>query len=359
MKWKNRTRWLTTRIAAPLMAFVLAAGFAVAAPGEDTAGEPIDLGKSCSLTVSPGSGSAELTEDLAKADVVIDLYEVARAVEVPGYDTYTYEAADGYGALKLNDVTSNAGWDALAQQAARIAIGGEEKKSPVKSAEAVNTQIDGLDSGLYLLIARSRTKDYVKEIDVDDTKEIVTVAYSGRYAYTYQPSLVSLPGKAAVTENGPLNTANPGPWIYSQSVTLKPEQSLNLGSLLITKNLPTYKAGADATFVFDVTATLEGETVYSEAVSVSFTEPGTKEILIENKIPVGAEVTVTEVYSGAVYSVPVGASVTVPMENAEVPAEVMFTNNYNASGNNGGTIVNHFEHTDGSWTHTPIKAQNE
>lgn len=44
----------------------------------------VDLDQECSLTVSPGEA-----EDLQNADVVLDLYQVARAVPVSGYDTYS------------------------------------------------------------------------------------------------------------------------------------------------------------------------------------------------------------------------------------------------------------------------------
>ncbi len=55
--------------------------------------------------------------------------------------------------------------------------------------------------------------DYIKEVTgADGEKELVTIARSGEYTYTFAPSLVSLPSKEAV--DGEINTANPGDWLY-------------------------------------------------------------------------------------------------------------------------------------------------
>ncbi len=72
-----RIKWRS--LAGPLLAFALAAGMILAAPGLSGAARAVDLDTQCSLTISPGSLEFE---DLAEANVVIDLYKVADAVPV-------------------------------------------------------------------------------------------------------------------------------------------------------------------------------------------------------------------------------------------------------------------------------------
>ena len=68
-------------------------------------------------------------------------------------------------------------------------------------------------------------------------------------------------------------------------------------------------------------------------------------------IPAGAQVTVTEVYSGSSYQV-VGDNVATTVISAEDPAEVSFVNTYDDENNGGSSIVNHFDYTEGTWTWT-------
>ena len=128
----------------------------------------------------------------------------------------------------------------------------------------------------------------------------------------------------------------------------------------------SFRTGSPATFVFTVEAVLHDNIVYSNAVSMTFDGPGIQSELIADRIPVGAQVTVTEVYSGAAYQVAAGSAQvqTVTMANADAGSAdfaniASFQNVYDGSGREGAAITNHFEYMDDgegliwNWTQNP------
>lgn len=362
IRWKKPRGWPTRRVLCPVLACVLALGTVVAAPlwkEEVQAAGVIDLEKKCSVTVTPmdAAGDSEFLEDFAKADVVVDLYQVAKAKEVASYDTYTYDFESDYKSLEeaaLKENITNEEWKALAQDAARIAVGAEDGTTltPVLAGQELSTPIKDLDCGLYLVIARGRNlteaAKYVKYTETEDGKKVLdTIAMSSQYIYTFAPILISLPTKESV--DGSISTANPGDWIYDPTISLKWEADRRFGPLEIVKSLQAQEMSEPATFVFSVEAVLDGENVYSDVVTITFTEPGEQAVLIEDKIPVGAEVTVTEVYSGAVYTILNDVSQTVTIAADQVVG-VQFINNYSRTEHGGGSVVNHFDHTDAGWS---------
>jgi len=115
------------------------------------------------------------------------------------------------------------------------------------------------------------------------------------------------------------------------------------GDLKIIKSLANYEDSEPATFVFDVTAKLDGATVYTNVAAITL--PGDGEALLTG-IPVGAEVTVKEIYTGARYkatSETTQQTVILSTEDADAPATVSFSNDYNGSGKGGHGILNTFE----------------
>ena len=93
--------------------------------------DSLDLGKTCSLTVKPGT-IAEQDEDGVK--VQIDLYKVADAVKDEAYETYGFKANGAvYESLQedLDDTANlnNAKWQELAQEAA---LWSQSSQSPIR-----------------------------------------------------------------------------------------------------------------------------------------------------------------------------------------------------------------------------------
>ena len=88
-----------------------------------------------------------------------------------------------------------------------------------------------------------------------------------------------------------------------------------------------------------------------------FTGAGEERILLENKFPAGAEVTVTELYGGAAYQA-VGEGEFRITVAADETASVRFVNDYEEHRRGGHGINNHFEYSDeNGWRHTPVRAE--
>lgn len=376
------------RLACLVSASVLAAGFIIGVPGFGRTAHAVELETACSLTVTVEPKTMDGGPE-EMPDVVLDLYKVADAVEVEGQDTYAYETAEDSlyaglipeaGSVEGAEIT-NEGWKQLAQQAASVTFG-SGKAPDVTAEELRNDRLTAgeLDAGLYLVIARGRDmapEEYIvqKEGNPEEGEtgesRVATVAWSDSYVFTYEPQLISLPTKEADAD-GNILTSNPGDWIYNASVVLKPELAGRFAALRIDKELLSFYTGSPATFVFTVEATLNGRTVYSNALSMTFNGPGTQSELVVDEIPVGAEVVVTEVYSGNTYRISAGTPGVQTLilnnigpEDAGFSNIASFQNEYDGTGRNGSAITNHFEYADDgagmvwNWTQIPASEAAE
>ena len=336
------------------MALILCTALILALGGVGGA-NAIDLEQNCSLTVLAGEA-----EGVENADVVVDLYRVAAAKAAEGQDSLTFQPEAPYEALTdalgdLENVTSQ-DYLTMAQEAAKITLESGQTIAPAAQNVAAGEKVEGLPAGLYLIVAHDGTEtDYVTHVtDEDGNEQIATEAYSKDSTYTYLPELISLPTKEA-SENGAVNTAGSGDWLFDVTANLKPEQSQRFGSLEIVKTLGTYVSEKPGSFIFQVEA-YEDETkeknVYSNVVTISFDSAGQKSVLLENVIPIGAYVEVTEIYSGSVYSL-TGDPTQTAVISAEETASVTFHNDFDGSGNGGGGVNNRFDYDqDSGWVWT-------
>lgn len=408
-KRQNRKR-KTGRMLCPLMTFALAAAWIIGTPSLNGEAWAVELNRSCTLQVAPVEEGSNAPEGRPgeSVDLAIDLYLVAEAWEVSGYDTYDYhvsadspyyasvaaylQAEESQGWEWEQDTEGlrfryretgheeGAGWEGLAQEAAAVVLRDNEEIQPSAAGEA-GSRIADLSTGLYLVIARggdlTEKEAYVTRLETEEGgEELVTAAYTTGQSYLFRPQLISMPGKAP--ENGSINTAGQGEWMYELlGVELKPIVGPRYASLEIVKSLDSYDT--PASFVFQVEAFAGEQNVYSDVVTISFdgSSGEAKALLLEEKIPAGARVTVTEVYSGAgyeladlavstvgetqealSYTVDFGAgqavieSIPSGREGAGVTARVTFVNTSNGSGNSGGAITNHFERNaaDADWS---------
>lgn len=304
--------------------------FLAAAPREAYGAAAVDTEKAdCSMEFSIGNDFGESGSLSVQAAV----YRIA-SVTVSG----AYEAEDGYGGVGLDGVSSTttaADWEAMAEKAAQAAAPGaldEDGRIAVQELPAGSrtpdkevtvsggekTDLTDLQTGMYLVLAFSA-----------DTPE---------YTYSFAPYLVSVPGNR-------YQDGGSDEWIYDVEVTLKPDRTDRFGSLQITKTLASYHTGDGAPFIFQVEAqkTVDGvqTTVYSDVVQLAFDAPGEKSVLIENRIPAGATVTVTEIYKGAAYEAD-GSDVQTVQVSAAGTAAAGFANGYNEQLNGGTSIVNNF-----------------
>lgn len=327
------------RVACMALAFCLI----LPIPSRSFAAEQFDTGRPCSLTVR-GANSAELPADLAAAGIVVDLYQVASAVPTDDREAFTFQLTQPFEQLQLKNNMSASQWHGQSQKAAGIALnaGTAGGVRPLRENTAAGTRIENLDAGLYLMVARG--KDSGNYVDTNADGDLVTTARSDGYTYTFLPELVSLPGRTP-------DTPDSGKWIYDMEIVLKMqwEEDRQYGSLRIVKRLEGYDGShGPAVFVFDVEAWLDGRNVCSNVVTMVFDRPGEEKLLVEG-IPVGATVTVTEVYSGACYTLVTEQDRTVTIDTVENVPEVSFTNRHNGHPNGGHGITNHFRYGADGW----------
>ena len=332
-----------------LMAVLLAVSILFTLPVWATSSaRALDGEENYTLTINSGR---EAGDDIENAEVAIDLYKVANAVAVEGYDTYDYELLEAYSDL-ASDLEAartvpeeqigqeNAGnnadaWMALANRAADIALEADEPVETVEMGAPAS-----LKWGLYLVVARGENllkTEYYK----NENGKVVTIAQSPEIEYSFTPYLVSLPSTSEDL-SGSMNTSD-GNWAAAVRGNLKAEQEPRFGSLEIVKTLDSYNPAAGAAFVFQVEAVKDEEVVYSNVVSMNFAAAETQRYTLE-RIPAGAQVTVTEVYTGTAYEAVSDSEQTETIVAADT-VSVEFENRYNGGGNNGGAILNHFAYS--------------
>ena len=115
----------------------------------------------------------------------------------------------------------------------------------------------------------------------------------------------------------------------------------------------SYEDHSPVNCVFRVTAVLDDETIYDDTLSLQIDAAGMYELPIEN-IPVGAKVTVTEVYAGGSYKLNEGSetSQTIILSDDIEENVVTFANGYTGGGINGYGIVNTYTQGFNGWTWT-------
>lgn len=388
-----------------LTAFAVTASVILALPawsvGRAEASPELVRPESCSLTIKRASDST------AQADIVVDLYKVANAEDLPGYDAYTLALNAPYDTPELaasleaakeqeNGASVSDGGNALyrtmAQDVAKIALAVEEKeetkedgtkvtvKGPAQEPSRTATmnsgentlKIPGIDPGMYLVVAHGsgmNVAQYTTQVGEGTDKQLATMAYSDEYVYTYLPELIALPSRGSAPA-GSFNTAdNDLEWSSDVTATLKSEQASRLTSLQIGKTFTVSEdaviAGGDGC-VFQIEATLNDEIVYSNVAAIPYEGRATGSVTLSKVIPVGAEVTVTEVYSGAAFTVS-GEEVKsivaeADREDGTIENNVFFTNNSNGIGTSGDIVTNSFTHGADGWTWNdpkPTQAQPE
>ncbi len=310
----------------------------------------VDRNRECSLTVSVETGgsigsSDAYLEDFNRMKIPVAVYRVAD-VDLTGQN-FTPEGVFSemdFGTMN-GDPSSAAAkdWQALAGEAEKIVssafVPADASVTIQRTQEgegAAKGVITGLSPGLYLIVPKE--------------------TYNPEYTvlYTFTPYLTALPG-SAYTVTGEGSDA----WVYDTVIGLKPEADRQFGKLNIRKTLETYnEALGKATFVFHIIGTDPAGTVqYDEVESMTFASAGSKTLTID-QIPAGLSVTVTEVYSGASYTVSGSGEETVLIvsdaaagADAAQEASVVLTNRYNGGNRGGYGVTNRFESDgNGGWT---------
>lgn len=303
----------------------LAVAFSVFALPNVWAANAIQVDKTdCSVEFSVGSEY----EELRTSNVTVDLYQVATVDKSGKYTAVADFKGLDVSALDINDPTGSAAkWAERAETAAQTVADKKLKESKQVTTTNGLATASGLPTGLYLI----------------QPEEVVT----DHYTYTFAPSLVSLP-------NNYYGQGQSDAWVYNltgeNGITLKPEQHARYGNLVIRKTLlhQNVTSGDKATFVFQIDIQNPDGTTESKVEALDFNAAGSDFITIEN-LQAGAEVTVTEVYSGASYELvsenAVKATITANDDHSSADAataEVSFTNDTDGRANGGYGVVNNF-----------------
>lgn len=304
------------------------------------AANAIETNRKCSVAFSVSGEDNELTA--AGTDIKVNLYKVAD-VDVSG----NYTATKDFTGLDVSSVRADNN-DAASKWAERAKKAKEKLSDSVKPVDTVTLtggigNKGGLDTGLYLV----------------DTPEVVTT----NYTYTFTPYLVSLPTNNYYNIEDEANRNDD--WIYdltdSNAIGLKPEEHARYGDLVINKTLANHNAttGKKATFVFQIKI----NNTETRIESLDFEAAGKSSVTI-TKIPAGAAVIVTEVYSGASYKLTSANDQTATIVATDrgatnTPASVSFTNDVDDNMNGGYGVKNNFKlNENGQYQYTEPAEKN-
>lgn len=317
----KRLKQGTTFLLALALAFPL-----LTLPGARAA-NAIETDRKCSVSFSVSGEGNELTA--TGTDIKVNLYKVAD-VDVSG----NYTATGAFTGLDVSSVRADnndaaSKWAARAKEAQKLLKDSVIPTATVPLTGGIGAKA-GLDTGLYLV----------------DTPEVVTT----NYTYTFTPYLVSLPTNNYYNIEDEANRNDD--WIYdltdSNAIGLKPEEHARYGDLKINKKLANHNAttGKKTTFVFQIDITRKGKTE-TRIESLDFESAGDSSVTI-TKIPAGATVKVTEVYSGASYKLISEnyqeTTIVATDRGAKVdPASVSFTNDIDNNMNGGYGVKNNFK----------------
>lgn len=319
----KRLKQGTTFLLALALAFPL-----LTLPGARAA-NAIETDQKCSVAFSVSGEDNELTD--TGTDITVNLYKVAD-VDVSG----NYTATKDFTGLDVSSVRADnndaaSEWAARAKEAQKLLKDSVKPTATVTLAAGTGSLAD-LATGLYLV----------------DTPEVVTT----NYTYTFTPYLVSLPTNNYYNIEDEANRNDD--WIYdltdSNAIGLKPEEHARYGDLKINKRLANHNAttGKKATFVFQIEITpLKSNKTETRIESLDFEAAGDSSVTI-TKIPAGATVKVTEVYSGASYKLisEKDQETTIVATDKDAKgdlASVSFTNDVDDNMNGGYGVKNNFK----------------
>ena len=308
-----------------LLVLLLIAAMALTLPVfSASAAEPLDLTKPVKVTFT--GGPSDYVEDINSAGITIDLYKIATAVKETDVgqdshgDMYVFSVDSAYSSLGIPTSyaeMNTADWSSLAQSTAKAVLlrGGK----PIETAPlGAITDTSALTAGLYLVVPHGTKLTTPDKYVVMDGNSLTTIVNSDVYVYSYYPELLAVPSTLSSmgidkgtsvdrdafedpAGNQHEGASTAGEWQYSISALLKPTREYRFGDLVINKTLESWESSGPATFVFSVVAESNDKEVYNNVVSLTFNSAGSKSYTITGEIPVGAQVTVEEIYSGAGY----------------------------------------------------------
>lgn len=336
---KTKKRLSALILATCLLAALVCGGVAAWAVG----GWPEGDSNENTLTVTAAHEDAYVA-DLVSANLVVDVYQVAKASPDEGSVTYDYELTGPFAELSLGDESSwNIDvWSKFAADAAKLVTADME---PMQVAADGATPLELPGDGLYLVLphAEGVSPDYGADVLASLVVRGAVRDDGSQYDYAFAPSIVAAPN--AADESGAATTA--GVWTRDVRIVLKPTKKPCYGSLVINKtvlNSGDY-AVRPTSFAFTIEGTQPDGKKYENVASIYY-NGGTPEPAVLKHIQAGTVVTVTEVALNEAAWHPVGDTVATATIVADTQTElggakVSFTNEYVPT--QGFAIQNTFE----------------
>lgn len=317
-------RMNTKRILAALLSLVMLLALAPAGWADEddnqkkTISDILKASNTVNINLTPGTDQ-KFNQEIVKAGVQADLYLLAKAKPVKGYDTYEYEKLAGSlsafqtaldDALKTDPINKP---EEIEDQAARednmlkkftplaydiaevVLADGFNAIQPQSFPAAVNASsitASQLEAGLYLLVLRGSNltnkhlmlPEDAKPEDQEDygyvtstkeklsdygpggtqtaTEHIATRAFSDKYEFLFEPQLITVPTR--VNDQTPpelqYNTAF-GEWSNTLNINIKAAKEDRKGKIKVKKTLSDYldlskdETFEPAMFTFEVVAT--------------------------------------------------------------------------------------------------------
>lgn len=325
---------------------------------------------SFALTVNAtASTDKSFVAEVKRADMVVDVYKIATAVEDPSHETYDYTwdverfagLKDQFETVSENRESTASDWQELYDAAAKIVADSklEPSQDPVSFADG-KAEVKLTGKGIYLVMARGAVEDYG-----------AGVAYSDRYKFTFPATMVAAPTKWADESGdmaGVIYTDDArGAWHDEATINLKSSWEPLFGRLIIDKAVDNY-GGEETTFVFRVrnvaTDNVGLGELYDEYASVTLNGSATGSTELTH-IPAQLKVQIEETYAGGRYKYVSTEWITdnVILSDHDVEngkgyeteaqyAEVLINNKRGGDNPGGGHgVENHFSYEDasGNW----------
>lgn len=321
---------MNVAIAALCLLVALACGGTIAVAA---GGFPADGDNTLTVTAA-GSQDEAFVEDIAKADVVVDVYKIADAAPDGAYVKYNYTLVEPFDRLgAIGDSMTAADWKTLAEGAAKLVTADMEPLTVDADGE---TALALPDDGLYLMVPHGGDVALEYGDGIIDSM----VAKSEFYEYSFMPSITAAPTKEAA-EDGSIGTAvDYGDWTRDIQVTLKPERTPRYGDVRIPKAVESY--AGDATFVFHLVGTTPDGKAYENYAGIDYKGGAGGETVVTH-IPAGTELTITEEYAGADYDADASEKTATIIADGVVDVDGgEFVNTPNTTTSEGHGIVNNF-----------------
>ena len=302
----------------------------------------IDLTADVNISAAIGAGDASQFATSYEGEMVIDLYKIAELDESGNIKGLTPDFANSGAKLSVLSNKTSEDKDKKVEEVKTEIV---EKVKPIAQSDAVKPTAtitatktkDGLTNATATIAGGAGIYLFVPH-DCSDAD----------FNYTFTSYILYAPTSDYITLG-----SGSDEWKYDARFLLKSEAKPKYGNVIITKNLKTFNDSlGTASFIFDVEATRDSMTVFSNVYTLTFDKNDnyvdgafTKSITID-KVPAGTTITVTEVYSGASYQIDVEENKTQTIEDLKAgeTGTVEFTNDYDEHLKEGGiSVVNTFE----------------